>query len=315
MTGERHDGEDILRRTYLHLRLSLVAVVAAIFLAVVFTPSGFLPDGTDILRSISHYFYTPARTVFTAALCAASLALLSLAGPGVQNRLLDLAALLAPLIAIVPTRVLPAELGAEAGLAGCVAGWPAGLDCIPADQLSQVELGFWVWVVLVTAGLVVAVVRGIRSRIRAAGYWATVGAGAGVVAVYLVLRWSPWSTLTHEGLQMWGHVLAASAFFLLITVVAVIEAFRQWTRQGQDPAFLPRVVYAVVYAVLAVVMVAAVGAAVVIVLRPTTVAGDAVFWAEAVGLAAFAAFWIFQTVEHSRDAVGWQAVRLRRGRA
>lgn len=309
MTHDEAEGAEPLRRTYLYLRLSLVGAVAAILLAVAFTPEGYLPAGEVILRSISHYYYTPARIVFTAALCAACLALLTLSGPGVQNRLLDLAALLAPLIAVVPTRVLPDELGSAARLGRCAAGWPAGLDCIPADQLDAVALGFAVWAVLSAAVLAIAVAGGLRRR-SGPGFWGTVAVGVGILVVFVVLQWSPWTDVPAEGLQLWGHVLAASGFFLLITVVAVIEAFRQATGQGGPPAHMSRRFYAVAYAVSAVTMVVAVGVAVTAVLAPGEW-GDAVFWAELVALVAFAVFWTLQTIEHSGDGAGWHAVRLR----
>ena len=312
MTHDEAEGAEPLRRTYLYLRLSLVGVVAAILLAVVFTPDRYLPAGEGILRSISHYYYTPARIVFTAALCAASLALLTLSGPGVQNRLLDVAALLAPLIAVVPTRVLPDELGPAAGLSGCADGWPAGLDCIPADQLDAVALGFGVWAVLAAAVLVIAVIGGLRRR-SGRGFWATVAAGVGILVLFVVLQWSPWSAVPYEGLQLWGHVLAASAFFLLITVVALIEAFRQATGQGGQPARMSRRFYAAAYAASASVLVVAVGVAVAAVLAAGDW-GDAVFWAELVALIAFAVFWTLQTVEHSGDGAGWHPVSFGRRR-
>lgn len=303
---------ETLKRSYLYLRISLVGVVAAIFLAIAFTPSGFKPEDADILRSISHYYYSPARIVFTAALCAAALALVVISGSGVQSRLLDYAALLAPLIAIVPTRTLRGEVGPEAEVGACVTGWPSGLDCIPADQLAYVAVGFWVWVTLVAVILVAALGLGVWRDVRAGQvqswwYWVIFVIGTATLALYLVLWWSPWSPIAQEGLQMWGHLIAAGTFFIVIMIVTVMEAVRQWF--GDDtvyPAFLSRRSYAVIYTLLAVAFVGDIIAAVVLLIRGAGVdIGDAVFIVEVIGLVTFAVFWAVQTLEHAHDADGW----------
>ncbi|MDF2555954.1 MAG: hypothetical protein K0R60_1849 [Microbacterium sp.] len=89
------------QRTYRYLRLTLAGAPIAIMLAVLFA----IPDA-GVLPSVSHYFYSSARTVFSAALVTAAACLLALSGRGPQRVLLDVAALLAPLIAIIPTPYL-----------------------------------------------------------------------------------------------------------------------------------------------------------------------------------------------------------------
>lgn len=304
---------EILKRSYLYLRVSLVGVVAAILLAIVFTPDEY-KTGDPILRSISHYYYTPARIVFTGALCAAALALLVISGKGVQSYLLDLAALLAPLIAIIPTPTLKSEVGAAADLQACVAGWPTNKDCIPEDQLGYVAVGINVWFVGAAAVLAFALVLGLirHRRTRDWGsrwYWIVLGAGIVTLIIYVVLWWSPWSEIEHQGLQQFGHIIAAGTFFVIIMVVAVLEAWRQWADEPRTeeapPPFFTRKTYARWYGFIALVLLLDILAAILILLLGPP--GNWVFLIEIIGLLAFAVFWAFQTAEHCRDADGWES--------
>ena len=299
-----------LKQSYLYLRISLVGVVFAIFAAVMATPVGYKAGGY-FLRSISHYYYTPARIVFTGALCAAALALIAISGTGVQSRLLDLAALLAPLIAIIPTRTLASELGVEAGLGACVAGWTEKFkDCIPKDQLEYVELGLKVWAGFAIGGLVIALLQGVIRRVKEWWYWIVFVLGIATVVTYGVWWWSPWSEIDHEALQLHGHLFAAGTFFVIILVVAVLEALRQWFGDHTDkpkPAFWSRKIYAWIYAGIAVGFSIDIGVAWWVLARDDTIPdGNAVFWIEVFGLVFFALFWGAQTLEHCRDSEGWE---------
>lgn len=309
------DYKQTLRLTYLYLRSSLVVVVIAIFLAVAFTPDGFKPAGDVVLPSISAYYYTPARIVFTGALWAAALALLAISGRGVQTYLLDLAAVFAPLIAIVPTRVEPSELGEEAALGDCVAGWTEKFKenpgCIPEDHLGYASVGFKVWLCLAVVGLLFFLVQGIFRRRKLGewkplSYWGVLGAGVVTLAVYTLLWWSPWSEIDQEGLQLWAHVLAASVFFGIIAAVAVIEAVKQLRGDYEtQPFLLSRKAYGRIYLITgAVLSLDIVFAAVIVIIAPP---GGWVFGVETVGLITFAIFWAVQTVEHWRDANSWES--------
>jgi CDP-diglyceride synthetase len=310
----------ILKRTYLFLRFGLVGTVIAIFLAVCFTPEGFLIENEGTLRSISHYYYTPARTVFTGALCAASLALVAIAGKGIQSYLLDLAALLAPLIAIIPTPTLPGEVGPDAGLAPC----PTDADCIPGDQFPAVATGFQVWLWMSIGVMVIVAVRnlyqGARRRYVPPALWVILALGLAAWAAYYWL----WTQPGQELLRRFGHVAAASTFFVLIAVVALIEAWRQWADRNENepppppPAFLPRKAFAWIYLLLGIVMFADIACATFILarwIRPEDAGiNNSVFIVEVVGLIAFALFWLVQTAEHGQDPDGWEPTKAGRAR-
>jgi hypothetical protein len=307
----------VLKNTYLFLRISLVGTGVAIFLAVVFTPAGYIVNGEWTLPSISHYYYTPARIVFTGALCAAALALVVIAGKGIQSYLLDLAALLAPLIAIIPTPTLPEDVGPAAQLAAC----PGDGNCVPADQLPYVATGFQVWLWMTIIVIFLAVVRGLYQRFAGAHhmpkpYWVILGAGFAVWLAYVAL----WSIPGQELFLKVGHVAAATTFSGLIITVAIIEAWRQWADQHDPtppppPAYWSRGVYALIYLVIAVILALDIVAAGLTLVPPAGWdIGNAVFVVEMVGLSAFAAFWVVQTVEHAKDSDGWEPLSEARAR-
>ena len=94
--------ETSLARTYRYVRLGIAATVVVIAIAV-----AFAFDDVGVLPSISAYYYSPARNSVVGALIAASFGLFALSGRGLERNLLDAAALLAPLIALVPTPLYP----------------------------------------------------------------------------------------------------------------------------------------------------------------------------------------------------------------
>ncbi|TFD24040.1 hypothetical protein [Cryobacterium lyxosi] len=315
---------DVLKKTYLFLRFGIVGTVVAILLAVFFfTPDDYLVHDGQTLPSISHYYYTPARIVFTGALCAASLALLAIAGKGVQSYLLNLAALLAPLIAIIPTPVLPSEVGPAAQLANC----PSTIDCIPADQLPYVATGFHIWLIISIAVIIVALGWNVwhhinKSRRVPEAFRVILALGFAVWILYFAL----WNVPGQDLFRQYGHVAAAGVFFILIATVTVIEAWRQWAdRDDQSepppPAFFHRRMYSGIYLALGVIMFLDIIAGTLILtkfIRPEDwQIGNSVFIVEVVALAAFAVFWLVQTAEHFKDSNGWESLSeaRRRGRA
>ena len=322
-SGDDNDGGDndddeysyAVKQTYLYLRLSLVGTIVAIGIAVAYALAELLSNGRDPLPSISHYYYTPARIVFVGALCAAALALLTLAGKGVQSYLLDIAALLAPLIALLPT---PVELEQVATFDPKCA--VPSKSCIPPADFEYVRLGFKVWLWMAGIVILIALVRAILRPVLAKrdldspkpvprSYWVTLI----VASVIWVILWA-----TGNWAQTWFHSKAhfyiAGAFFLLVSIVAWIEARIQWrlpprvkgepvdTKHGSKG-------FAAVYLIIAILLgIVIVGAAIVIIIQNCV---DPNFWpigvfvVEAAGLILFAVFFALQTWHHRRDGDGW----------
>lgn len=88
-------------RTYLALRMAMVAVIIGLGVSIAREIEN--ADGC-VQRSISAYYYTPVRTVFVGTLIVLGVAMIALWGKNLlEDALLNLAGMLAPVVAFVPT--------------------------------------------------------------------------------------------------------------------------------------------------------------------------------------------------------------------
>lgn len=88
--------------SYRYLRLSLIGLVTFIGLAVII--ERLSTDKHCFQPSISDYYYTPAQAVFVGSLMAIGICLIALKGSsGGEDVLLNLAGMMAPVVALVPT--------------------------------------------------------------------------------------------------------------------------------------------------------------------------------------------------------------------
>jgi hypothetical protein len=100
LADPHHDGFAI--KTWRYLRLSMVAVVFGLAVAVLTERVKAKP--ACFLASISDYYYTPVRGYFVAATVALGICLICLRGSTeAEDVLLNLAGMLAPVVAFVPT--------------------------------------------------------------------------------------------------------------------------------------------------------------------------------------------------------------------
>lgn len=258
------------QRTYRYLRLTLAGTPVAIMLAVLFA----IPDA-GVLPSVSHYFYTSARTVFSAALVAAAACLLALSGRGPQRVLLDVAALLAPLIAIIPTPVSPGEVPGV--VVDCAA------PCVPAGFTDDLDNALATYLAIGAAVLAIGLVLARRGDIALRDTGPTLALAAAVLAV-ATLVW----TVAPDLLVRYGHAVAAFGFFILIAVVALAEALRP--SATHPPARRTRIGYVVV-AVALLLDLAATAVSAVLFDLPVVLVG------ELVALALFLVFWMMQTAQ------------------
>lgn len=103
LADPNHDGYAI--KTWRYLRLSMVAVVFGLAVAVLTERVKAKP--ACFLASISDYYYTPVRGYFVAATVALGVCLICLRGSTeVEDALLNVAGVLAPVVAFVPTEYL-----------------------------------------------------------------------------------------------------------------------------------------------------------------------------------------------------------------
>lgn len=264
------------QRTYRYLRIAAALTVPTILVAV----AAAIPV-VGVLPSISHYFYSPARTAFTAALIAASVCLLALSGRGPSRALLDAAALFPPLVATIPVAVVP----------GSVPDVPVEVDadcgmCVPAPFVPGVDNGIVVYLAVGALAVAIGAVLVARGEVARDGA-ISLAIAAAVVAVVGLVWW-----LAHPALLRWGHAVAAALFFTLIAITALVEALRA-------PSDMPRWMrtsYLVLAIALAVVLVATIALG-----DARFAAGRPVLIGEAIALVLFAAFWVLQSAQHWRD--------------
>ncbi len=256
------------QRTYRYLRLTLAGAPLALLLSVALA----MPEA-GVLPTVSHYAYTPARTVFSASLVAASACLLALSGRGPQRALLDVAALLAPLIAIVPTPIA----------AGQVPGIVVSCDtiCIPAPYDADLDNAVATYLVIAALAVATGLVLGARGQVELRGAAPNLIAGVVVIAGVAV-AW----TSAPDLFAAYAHIAAAFAFFLLIAAVAVLEVVRP--SAAHPPSRGVRAAYI------------ALASALLLDLLGTFALGGVaglpvVFAGEVVALVLFVVFWLVQT--------------------
>jgi hypothetical protein len=263
------------QRTYRYVRLTILA--ATLLLAVAVGVQATMAGGP--LPSLSAAYYTPAGPMFVAALFVVAAAFVALSGHSVEQGLLDVAAVLALVIAVVPTTVESEACGA---LVRCVPP-PA----IPAAVNNGIAVASVV-LVGVVAGVVLSVVQGTVSR----GVVLTAGTVACLVVGLIV-----WATVSPTSFLAVGHNVAAVGFFLLVGAVAGIAAWRpQRAPERYRPAYAA-VAIGILFALagLSITLAAAAGGADIV--RPV----PWLFVGEAVALVLFAVFWFLQTAELWND--------------
>jgi hypothetical protein len=263
------------QRTYRYLRLAISGTVVVIFVAI----AASIPRA-GLLPSLSHYYYTPARMLFVAALITVSVCFLALSGRGVERALLDAAAVLAPLIAIVPTVIAP---GSVPGVAVSCAG-----SCVPDMAMADVEVGIVTYLVVGVAVVALTVVLALTGEVdRRAGFLSS-----GIAAVVLLSVGAAWVFARPVFLDV-AHLATAVGFFGLISAVAVVNAF--WPSDRRMPPRWLRIAYVVI--ALAIIL-----DVVGMQLFGWVHVGDVygVFVGEVGALLLFVTFWILQTVQYWR---------------
>jgi hypothetical protein len=303
------------QRSHRYLRLSLAVMVLALFVGV---GVQLVRSGGLWLPSISHFFYTPAHGVFVASLVAASLALVALAGRDLETIFLDVAAVFAPLIALVPTGITSGLLTQLTGRSDIEMG-PCSPDenCIPRQAMDAVYTGVITYTVVL--GCVVLLSLWIRRDTfrmlwrtrrdaavegRAWALWSTLTAPVVAVVTAVVLGLAAFADPISAGfpfnpwLGISVHFAATILFFGAFTAVPVINVIRYLAaRRDGDTRLKTR--YAVIYVVVPVLMAIDIVAMVVIV--KSDAPGPGVLVCEAIALALFAAFWIAQTIQWWRE--------------
>lgn len=270
------DPSTSLERTYRYLRIGVAGTVVVIFVSV-------LLAAADVgwLTSVSDYYYTPARNALVGALIAASLALIALSGRGVERGLLDAVALFAPLIALVPTTVVPGSIpGVDA---------PCPHRCFPPAHEADAANGVITYLIVGVLIVLVVLLLGALRQVSLAAIWLSLVFTVVVLAVVA----GTWAFARDAFLQQ-GHFVATIAFFALFAAVAVLSAF---PRRGEPPAPVFRALYAGIAVLLGAVLVAYI----VLLPQAADIGIPVILLAEAAALALFFAFWVVQGIEKWKE--------------
>src|SRR5680860_326649 len=92
--------DDFVRKTYRYLRIGLLFSVLMLGISIVVERVMIECWQT----SISGYYYTPVRAVFVSSLVVTGVAMIAIKGQGVEDLMLNIAGMLAPVVAFVPTQ-------------------------------------------------------------------------------------------------------------------------------------------------------------------------------------------------------------------
>jgi hypothetical protein len=276
------DPESSLIRTYRYLRLAISSIVVVIAVAVIVTSIGSGP-----LDSISAYYYSRAQNVFVGALMAVSLALLVIAGRGASRYLLNLAALFALLLALVPTPIPGGTLGDST----C----PPDERCVPLSVRPDVDIAVTTYVILGVLLLLFSLALRIGLHRRHPGdepldVWTTVIPRIPGVLVVVIVAVA--HALAPEPFFAVTHAIATGLFFACIVAVSWLDAFRA------DPLDPPAKRWQrVVYSVVAVGLVIDIAILVVVVLLKVDNPVPPVLVGEFIALGFFSIFWAVQTIQ------------------
>jgi cytochrome bd-type quinol oxidase subunit 2 len=98
--AKNDDLADAAIKTYRYLRIALIVLVAALAASVVLERI----HATHLQESISAYYYTPTHSIFVATFVGMGVCLIVLKGSNdTEDVLLNIAGILAPIVALVPT--------------------------------------------------------------------------------------------------------------------------------------------------------------------------------------------------------------------
>lgn len=263
-------------KSYRYLRIGMIGAVGLLAVSI-----GLERLGVDCWQtSISGYYYTPVRAVFVGALMAIGLSLVVVKGrTEVEDGLLNVAGMLAPVVAVVPTTEVVSCWSVPP------AQFPVDADDFATVFEAAIRNNMGALLVTAAVGLVVAVVLGqrtmgsARAAVRQLEAGSRLGLGAAVVLVVVAtgaLLWWP-------GFPTHAHDIAAGLMFVCLAAAVWFS--------GRAGAQAQESTYPTTYRTIALVMVAP-----AMLLLPFFSGFDhQVFVVEAIEIGAFATFWLLQT--------------------
>jgi hypothetical protein len=262
-------------KTYRYLRMAMVAMVVLLGAALVIEWSKTNPR--CLQTSISAYYYTPVQAIFVGALITIGVCMVVLKGNTErEDILLNVAGILAPAVALVPTP----------GQGSC-----RSVPVVLGDTAANVDNNMLALFVVGVPCLVVTAVFVLRARLARAD-WNPMYLLGFVVALAIFGGGLAWFFLDRDGFIGNAHYAAAVVMFVCIIAVVLVNA--EQFRRKERPADT-RSAPANRYSALAVAMVVVPLA--LLAWKALFGWDHAVLWIEGALITLFAIFWIVQTQE------------------
>lgn len=307
------DENDVRSRTYNYLRLSMVAVIAALAVALVYE----MVNAKCFQKSVSAYYYTPVQLVFVGGLVALCVGMVALWGRNpAEDAFLNLAGLFAPVVAFVPTTRVN-----RCSVVG-VTGSPLDQQPRPQQNAPDVAAGahdainnnMFTFAVVVVAGLVLmGFLRG-RSVTSASKFERAPYVLSYILALVALLGGVIWFWADRDSFYAYAHLVAAVALFVCVIIVVFAGSYQRaknaWLaarlseergKSDDKTAKLgdllgPMLIDRYAYAWVGLAMILSV--VVITTIRWLTGWSYWIFLIEAVLIGFFGLFWLLQTVEH-----------------
>jgi hypothetical protein len=266
--------------TYRYLRIAMPVLV--IMLGTSVAAQVFAPAPDCWLGSISAYYYTSARAVFVACLCAIGACLVIYHGNTAREDFtLNVSGFLAFVVAFVPTPLNGLTVS------------PDEPSCkrsnVPSESQLSSAIDNNVLALLVAASFVIVVVVWFRAKSPDPG---AASAALLILGAVLLLSWVLYVSDRHV-IRAHGHLVSAVVMFGGIVAVVVLNAI-PWHVLDPQAKRAPEP-YLRLYRVILAAMAAVIG-----ILGAVALWGSfdhAVFWLEAGVIALFATFWVVQSKE------------------
>jgi hypothetical protein len=273
------------RKTYRYLRLGIVAMV--VFLAAALVVE--VDKAPCLQNSISAFYYTPVRSVFVGGMIAIGLCLIVIKGSTpFEDLFLNIAGMLAPVVAIVPTSdvghcwsVEPKPLPTNSD--GSLADWVvANID---NNMKALLFAGLF--------GLVVALVVAVFANGGPVALAKNVAPGthAGLALALVLIGFGWWAFQYWDGFEAHAHFYSAIAMFGFLALAIASNAIQRRAKKPKS--------YFWIYSGIAVSMIGS-GA---VMLAIKSHFQHMVFALEAIEITLFATFWLVQTKELWNDII------------
>lgn len=272
------DHQHELQATYRYLRLAIILLTLLLGLSVGLQIGR---DGGSVLPSVSAYYYSPARDVFVASLCAIGTCLIIHRGRSdTEDVLLNASGYLAFFVAFVPTAPVGAQARSEIG---------AQIE-VPVDFVAAVTQNTWAILVVGLVGLILEVTV-VPQRERHLGSSGAKGALGVSALAYVGL--AGYFIFARESFFHYGHGIAAIILFLGIVGIVGVNGIALVRRRAESglaakEQWLNRYTFGFVLMIVTTVLV----------IGPVRLLVDQwIFILEALLILQFLAFWVTQTVE------------------